>query len=468
MAMSASDANRTELNGAEPSPRVAPGPRGHLLLGALLDVWRDRLGLMTGVTEDFGDVVRFSMGPKTLYFFNHPDHAKHVLSDNSANYVKGIGLIQAKRVLGEGLLTSEGDLWRRHRRLIQPSFHRDRMTEFADVVVEEARRMLARWRSGPGRVNVVREMTDLTLGVLGRTLLSAELGPHQALGDAFEVAQDQAMFEMVTLGVVPHWLPTPRNRRFRQARTYLEGLVADMVADREARSDAADDDMLGRLLSDYRDEPDAALKKRRLRDELITILLAGHETTASTLSWTWYLMDRHPDVAERMHAEAVEVLGGRDPGYADMHALPYTGMVIQEAMRLYPPVWILPRRAIGADVIDGYEVPRGADVLVCPYTLHRHPEFWTDPERFDPERFGGDLVRARHRYAYIPFGAGPRFCVGNNLGMMEAVLVAAMVAREFQLAVPPGREVVAEPMLSLRARGGLPMTLTPRSNAVTG
>jgi cytochrome P450 len=453
----------TESAGRAAEHRSAPGPRGHLLLGALLDVWRDRLGLMTGVTEDFGDVVRFKMGPKTLYFFNHPDHAKHVLADNSANYRKGIGLIQAKRVLGDGLLTSEGELWKRHRRLIQPSFHRDRLTGFAEVVVDEARAMLTRWRAGAGEVNVVREMTDLTLGVLGRTLLSTELGSHEALGDAFEVAQDQAMFEMVTLGVVPHWLPTPRNHRFRDARAHLESLVADMVAGRESQDGGRGDDMLGRLLDNYRDEPDAALKWRRLRDELITILLAGHETTASTLSWTWYQMHRNPDVAQRVHAEALATLGDRDPVYEDLHRLQYTSNVVQEAMRLYPPVWILPRRAIGADVIDGYEVPAGADVLICPYTLHRHPEFWADAEVFDPDRFAGDVAVSRHRYAYIPFGAGPRFCVGNNLGMLEAVLVAAMVAREFRLDIRPGYEVVAEPMLSLRARGGLPMTVRPVS-----
>lgn len=447
---------------SDPTPvKVAPGPRGHVLLGTLLDIWRDRLGLMTGLTEQFGDVIRFKMGPKSLYFFNHPNHAKYVLSDNSANYQKGIGLIQAKRVLGEGLLTSEGELWRRHRRVIQPAFHRERVASWSGIVVEEAKHMLSKWRPG-AQVNVVREMTDLTLGVLGRTLLDADLGPHQALGDAFEVAQDQAMYEMVTLGMVPHWLPTPRNRRFRHARQELAELVRLMVAQREGAPRPDGEDVLSRLLNDYRDEPDAKLKAKRLRDELITVLLAGHETTASTLSWTWYQMNEQPELAERMHEEAVRVLGDRDPVYEDMHRLTYTTMVIQEAMRLYPPVWLLPRRAVAADTIDGYEVPAGADVLICPYTLHRHPGFWDDAERFDPERFAVEKVKLRHRYAYIPFGAGPRFCVGNNLGMMEAVLVAAMVAREYRLALAPGYQVVAEPMLSLRAKGGLPMTVQPR------
>ena len=442
--------------------RTAPGPAPHKLPGTLLGVWRDRLGLMTSVVQRYGDAVRIKMGPRTLYFFNHPDHAKHVLSDHAANYRKGIGLIHAKRVLGEGLLTSEGELWRKQRRTIQPTFRRERLAGFAPAVVDEAGAMLERLDAAAGRrpVNVVAEMTRLTLGVLGRTLLDADLTPFGMLGPAFEVVQDQAMFEMTTLNTVPLWLPVPRNRRFRAARSQLEDVVFTLTAGREKDPRPGGDDVISRLLGAYRDERDAGLRRRRLRDELVTILLAGHETTASTLSWTWYLIDRHPEVAARMTAEAKEVLGTRPPGYDDIRDLRYTNMVLQEAMRLYPPVWILPRRAVHEDEIDGYRVPAGGDVLICPYTLHRHPGFWRDPDRFDPQRFDPAGPGPAHRYAYIPFGAGPRYCVGNNLGMMEATLVAAMVARRFRLRLVPGRRVAAEPMLALRARGGLPMTVT--------
>jgi cytochrome P450 len=442
-------------------PRAVPGPRGHALLGTLLHVWRDRLGFMTDVTQQYGDAVRFTMGPKSLYFFNHPEHAKHVLADNHANYHKGIGLIHAKRVLGEGLLTSEDELWRRQRRTIQPTFQRERLARFAGSVVEEGDALVRRWRARAGGrpVDVVQEMTHLTLGVMGKTLLDADLGAYEALGHAFEVAQDQAMFEMQTLGAVPHAAPLPRHFRFRKARRELERVVSELVATRQREGYEGRDDMLSRLLLAYRDESDEQLRRQRLNDELITILLAGHETTASTLSWTWYRVSRDPEIGRRMHAEAVAVLGDRPPRYEDLHELRYITMVVQEAMRLYPPVWILPRRAVGPDEIAGYPVPAGADVLVCPYTLHRHPDFWDEPERFEPDRFATDRAAARHRYAYIPFGGGPRFCVGNNLGMMEAVFVAAMVAREFRLQVVPGRKVVPEPMLSLRVRNGLPMTI---------
>ncbi len=440
-----------------------PGPRGAALFGVMAGVWRDRLGMMSGITEDFGDAVRFKLGPKSLYFFNHPDHAKHVLADNAANYHKGIGLVHAKKVLGDGLLTSEGDLWKQQRKTINPAFRRDRLARFAGLVAQEASGLTDSWRRRTRRgptppVDVVQEMTALTLGVLGQTLLNADLGAYESMGHAFDVVQDQAMFEMMTLNMVPHAVPLPRHFRFRKASRELDRIVLDIVRRRE-ESGQTGDDVLARLLADLAQETDEQVRRRRLRDELITILLAGHETTASTLSWTWYEIDRHPEVAARMREEAREVLGDGLPEYADLHRLTYTTQVIQEAMRLHPPVWILPRRSLAPDEVGGYHVPAGADVLVCPYTLHRHPRFWADPDRFDPGRFATDQAATQHKYAYIPFGGGPRFCIGNNLGMMEAVFVAAMVAREFRLELQPGREVVGEAMLSLRIRGGLPMII---------
>jgi cytochrome P450 len=225
--------------------------------------------------------------------------------------------------------------------------------------------------------------------------------------------------------------------------------------------DFSGNDVISLLQRAYRDEPDSSLRQRRLRDELVTILLAGHETTASTLSWTWFLLARHPEAAQAVHAEAAGVLGDRVPGYEDVARLPYTTRVIQEAMRLYPPVWGLPRKALGPDEIGGYPIPAGADVMICPYTLHRHKAFWADPGKFRPERFEPAAVGHAHRYAYIPFGAGPRVCVGSHLGMLEATLVAAMVARRFRLDLAGGADPVPEPMLSLRVRGGLPMKVRP-------
>jgi cytochrome P450 len=443
-----------------PPRATPPGPPWHTLPRTLWQLGRDRLGLMTAATG-YGDAVRISIGPRTLYFFNHPDHARHVLADNSANYRKGIGLVHARRALGDGLLTSEGELWRRQRGVIAPVFAHRRIARQVGIIAEEAALLVDRLKTyqGGGPVDVLRELTGLTLGVLGRTLLEADLARFESIGESFEAVQDQAMFEMASLGLVPTWVPLPHQLRFRRARRNLQRVVDQLVAERVAglRQDAGD--ALSRLILSTRREADPRVRRQRLRDELVTLLLAGHETTASTLGWTLHLLDRHPQVRERLRAEAVEVLGDRPPGYEDVRRLRYVTMVLQETMRLYPPVWILTRRARADDEVGGYHVPAGSDVLISPYTLHRHPGFWSSPERFDPERFDPDRPADRPRYAYLPFGAGPRVCVGSQLGMLEASLVLATVARGLRLATVAGHRVVPQPMLSLRIRGGLPMTV---------
>jgi cytochrome P450 len=452
------------MNGGRVRP-VPPGPTGLALLGTLWKLGSDRLGLMTSAADRYGDAVRLGPGVKPLYFFNHPDAAKHVLADNSQNYHKGIGLMHARRALGDGLLTSEGELWRKQRTVIQPVFQARRIAKQADTVAGEAAQLLARLRGHVGRstpVDVVSEMTDFTLGVLGRTLLDTDLKAFRAVGPAFEAMQDQAMFELASMSMVPMWVPLPKQLRFRRARRYLQEVVDQLVADRMAEGTDGRDDALSRLIESTRSEADPRVGRQRMREELVTLLLAGHETTASTLSWTFHLIDRHPEVRERLHEEAVRVLGDRLPAYDDLAELRYTSMVISEVIRLFPPVWMLSRIAQSPDEVAGYPVPAGADVLICPYTLHRNPEFWRSPERFDPERFHPE-TGGHARYSYLPFGAGPRFCVGNHLGLMEAVFVTAMVARELRLTTKPGYRVVPEPMLSLRVRGGLPMMVGPAS-----
>ncbi|WP_043617861.1 cytochrome P450 [Nonomuraea candida] len=441
-------------------PAVPPGPSRLAAPALFRQLVGDRLGLMSEAARRYGDAVKLTIGPKSIYLFNHPDHAKHVLADNSGNYHKGIGLTEARRVIGDGLLTSEGELWKRQRRTIQPLFQNKRIAQQDTVIGEEAGRLVARLRAhvGGGPVDVAREMTGLALGVLGRTLLDADLGAHASLGHSFEGVQDQAMFEMVTLGMVPLWLPLPLHLRFRRSRRALHRAVDLLVAERLHRPTDGGD-LLSRLIASAREEGDPRAARRRLRAELVTVLLAGHETTASTLSWAFHLLDRHPQVWERLHDEAVSVLGDRPPVYGDLQRLTYTTMILHEVMRLYPPVWALTRVAQRDDEVGGYRVPAGADVLISPYTLHRHPGYWGEPDRFDPDRFDPRLPSARPRYAYIPFGAGPRFCVGNHLGMMEATFVLAMVARELRLTGLPGHRAVPEAMLSLRVRGGLPMTV---------
>jgi enediyne biosynthesis protein E7 len=443
---------------------VPPGPPRRAALGILRQLRADRLGLMSGAVAEYGDAVRVAIGPKTLYIFNHPDHAKHVLADNAANYHKGIGYTEAKRALGDGLLTSEGALWKEQRRTIQPVFQHKRIARQADVIIDEALALVERLRARQGArrpVDVLDEITALTLGVLGSTLLDADLGAFDSIGHSFEAVQDQAMFEMETLGMVPQWLPLKGQREFRGARTDLDRIVDLLVAQRKANPIESGDDVLTRLIASTAKETDRRVGDRRMRDELVTLLLAGHETTASTVGWTLDLVSRHPEVRERLHEEAVAVYGDRRPAYEDLRQLRYTHMVLEEAMRLYPPVWILPRRAVADDEVGGYHVPAGSEVLICPYILHRHPRYWVDPERFDPERFDPDVPSNRPRYAHLPFGAGPRFCVGNHLGMMEAAFIISTLMRDLRLENVPGHRVKPEPMMSLRLGGGLPLTVRP-------
>jgi enediyne biosynthesis protein E7 len=437
-----------------------PGPPRRATFRLLKQLFTDRLALMGDNAGTYGDVVRIAIGPKAMYLVNHPDLAKHVLADNAANYHKGIGLQEARRALGDGLLTSDGDTWKTQRRTIQPVFQPKRISRQAAVVASEVDTVIKRLAGHDGPVEILHEMTGLTLGVLGKTLLDAELGGYETLGHSFEAVQDQAMFEAVTLSMVPQWVPLKKQVEFRAAREDLRRIADELVEQRLANPVENGEDVLSRLIASGSAE---GASRERMRDELITLLLAGHETTASTLGWAFHLIDEHPEVAERLHAEAVEVLGDRLPEHEDLRKLTYTVAVVEEVMRLYPPVWLLPRIAQADDEIGGYHVPAGSDVVVVPYTLHRHPELWTDPERFDPGRFDAANPAGRPpRYAYIPFGAGPRFCIGNSLGVMEAVFVLAMAARDLELRKVPGKVVEPEAMLSLRVRGGLPMTVHRR------
>ena len=316
-----------------------------------------------------------------------------------------------------------------------------RIAARADVLAEEAERLVSRWRAlaGGAPIDIREEMTSLSLGVLGRTLLDTDLEPYASMGHDFEMVQDQAMFEVMSLNMVPQWVPLPGQLRFRKARADLHRITSELTRMRRDNPTPDADDVLTRLINSGAQDADPVAAEARIRDELVTLLLAGHETTASTLSWAFYLLDQHPEVRQRLRQEAIEVLGDRRPTYADLSRLTYTGMVVQEVMRLYPAVWMLARTAKADDDVAGYRVRAGNDVVICPWALHRNPEFWPN--------------------SYLPFGAGPRFCIGNHLGLMEATFVLALVCRELDLRLVPGRRVRPEAMLSLRVKGGLPMTV---------
>lgn len=450
---------------AERSPaqreRVAPGPRGRHLLGSLLEVRRDRLRFVTAATREYGDLVCFRMGPKRLFLINHPDYARHVLCDRVANYEKGLGLAEAEPLLGKGLLTSEGDLWTAQRRLLQAAFHAGRIEDYCGSMVSAAAAQVETWQQPEHAesLDVAQEMVHLTINILGRTLFRFDLKERAA-----EVSEDLAtltrwaMSRMASLLPLPLGAPTPRNFRARKSLRRLEALVEEMMRGR----DAGDGDLLSLLAAQRETNGARPADDKQIRDEVMTLLLAGHETTAATLAWTWYELARNPEAARRVRAEADEVLAGRPATAEDLPRLVYTRAVVDEVLRLYPPVWLLPRRAKEDDVIDGYAIPARSDVLVCLYTLQRHRAYWDDGDAFDPSRFEPGHSAERRNCSYIPFGAGPRTCLGSRFGMAEVMLVVATIAQRYSLELVPGANVEAQSMLTLHPSG---LRMQPRRRA---
>lgn len=437
--------------------RRVPGPRGHRLLGSLLEVRRDRLKFVTHATQTYGDLICFRMGPKRLYLLNHPDYARHVLCDNVTNYRKGLGLIEAKPLLGEGLLTSDGELWASQRRLLQAAFHNKRMDDFSHAMVDAANVMLERWqkRASTEQVDIAHEMVGLTINILGSTLFRIDFTDTiEDISGDLTLLTRWAMSRMTSIWKLPLHVPTPKNRRARAALQRLESIVEKMI---RQHAHPGNDGLLSLLAAQNSEN------SKQVRDEVMTLLLAGHETTAATLTWVWYLLSQHPEVERRLHAEVDQVLGGRPATLSDIPRLVYTKMIVSETLRLYPPVWLLPRKTINPDRLDHHNIPANSDVLVCVYTIHRHPRFWHEAERFDPERFATDKGPERDSCAYLPFGAGPRTCLGSRFGLMEVMLTVATIAQRFSLRLAGDQKVEPEASLTLHPRRGLPMSLHRRA-----
>jgi cytochrome P450 len=452
------------------SPRrdVPPGPRGHWLLGVGPAAALDPLRLYVEAWRKYGDVVRLRAIPSfSWYLVTHPRDIEHVLVHNQRNYVKG-GFFRRALVplLGNGLFTNEGDSWLAQRRLIQPAFHRGHVTALADTIVGPTEAIVERWQAIAAtgqRVDVLDEMTRLTLQIAGLSLFGADLtGAASGIGAASRVVFEQANHRLNTPFPLPDWVPTSRNRRFVRARHVLDQAVFSIVEQRR-REPSPRHDLLA-LLMDARDESGAGMTDRQLRDEVVTLMLAGHETTAATLAWTWYLLSENPEAAERLASELDSVLAGRTPTVEDLARLPYTEMVILESMRLYPPAWGVPRQSLVEDELGGYRLPAGAMLAIGTHVTHRRPDFWEEPERFDPERFSPERSASRPRFAYLPFGGGARQCVGSSFAMLESRLVLAILAQRFRPRLVPGHPVVPDPTFTLRPRFGLPMTPEARAS----
>jgi len=433
------------------------------LVGDVLDMRRDPLGYLRLIAP-LGDVVRLRFG-RSLFLLNHPDHARHVLHDNYTNYRKSFFYGRMKPLVGEGLLTSEQPEWKRKRRLAQPAFHKERLAGFAGIMSRHTSAMLERWSPAAAcgePLDVAAEMMKLTLIVVGHALFGQDLlGGAERAGRALTTAlriTNERFFALIDL---PPWVPTPRNLRFSAAMRVLDALVNEIIASRHTGSPR--DDLLG-MLMEARDEGGGGLTDAELRDEVMTMILAGHETTANALTWAFHLLAGTPQVESALHQESSRVLEGREATVEDLPRLDLASRVHQEAMRLFPPAWIFGREAVAPDRFGPYSIPAGAAVSISPYLLHRDPRFWEVPDRFDPDRFLPAEVARRHKFAYVPFAAGPRMCIGSSFAMMEMQIVLAMVTSRYRLMPVSDRPVELDPSVTLRPRHGMWMTIVPRSH----
>jgi cytochrome P450 len=415
----------------------------------------------------YGDVFRFQLGPLVFHQLAHPDHVKHVLLDHQKNYPRSRHYDRVRVVVGSGLVTSEGPVWRRLRRMAQPAFHPQRVAALAGVMTEATEELRQRWQayaeSGVA-FNVVGEFVELTLRIVGRALLGIDLGGEaDRIGSAMTTALGYLEYRLGNLLSLPPGVPTPRYLRARRALETIDSVVYDVIARRRAAPDAGHDtgDLLSMLLATQDDETGAGPTDRELRDHVLTFIGAGHETTAIALPWTVYLLTQHRDADARLRAEVAAVLGGRVPTANDLPRLSYTRRVIEESLRLYPPVYAVSRDVKASDEIGGFHIPAGSMVLLSPYVTHRHPLLWPDPETFDPDRFTPEQSAERPRFAWYPFLGGPHQCIGQEFAMMEITLVVAMLVQAFQFRLAPGFHVEPQPMLSLRPRGGLSLILQP-------
>ncbi len=434
-------------------PGVLPGPATQF---SLREIQQNPLAFLVEMSRTYGDISTYRADGWQVVLLNHPASIKHVLQDHQRNYVKTgtPDLMMLKPMLGEGLMTSEGDSWLRQRHLAQPAFHREQVAAFGRLMVDITVDLCGELRQYADRaqpIEVTEHMTRLTTRIVARALYGADIVQH--LGHFSESVQVMNEF-------MAHFDPrdSVRYQKFRAAHAAIHSVVEDIIRQRRSASDSGHD-LLAMLMRAQDAQTGLGMTDSQLRDQVMTLLMAGHETTAKALTWTWYLLDRHRQVAQRLHAEHAAVLGGRLPTIEDLPCLPYTWMILQEVMRLYPPVWIMSRRAVADDVIDGYHIPAGALVLISPYLLHRHAAYWPNPDRFDPERFSPQQSSGRPPYASFAFGGGPRQCIGKSFATVELQLVLATIAQRYTLRLVPDYPVEPEALVTLCPRGGLPMTL---------
>jgi cytochrome P450 len=454
----------TGVGTATPEARgkIPPGPdsaKRKNFSGQLGMVRRDPLGFFTHCARTYGDITAMRYFNFRVFFINNPDYIEDVLVNNARKFHKGRALQANKGVFGEGLLTSEGSFWLRQRRLAQPAFHRARVAAYAETMVRYTERLLETWHDGEER-DLHEEMLRVTLQIVGKTLFDADVAR-----DAREVGKSLELLLELSANFgrdifIPRWLPTPQNLRKARAIRKLDKIIYRIIEERR-KSDRDTGDLLSMLLA-ARDEDGSRMTDQQLRDESITLFLAGHETTANALSWTWWLLAQNPAAEKKLHAELDSLLAGRAPTFDDVAKLKFTENVLTESLRLYPPAWGTARVAIEDHEIGGYKVPKGTGVSLAQWVMHRDPRWFDGPEDFRPERWEDGLAKRLPRFAYFPFGGGPRQCIGNTFALMEATLVLATIAQRYRFRLVPGHSVVPLASITLRPRHGIRAMLEAR------
>ena len=446
-----------------PPARVAPGPRPHPLLGNMMDINRQGvIGFAYQAWREYGDVCRFQFGPMRAQLFVRPEAVHHIMAEKRQNYIKGASHDKMRLWLGKAILTSEGADWQRQRRLMQPTYTPRGVMHFANLMTDAIQQVEARWLAHAGRaageaINVNAEMVRMTTSIISLAMFGEDISDTaRTVDEALQTILSQTVQRMTAIIDPPLFIPTPANRRFQWAERTLDAFVYDIIQRRRrlgSQAQSSGDDLLWLLIQARDEETGAVMDDRQLRDEVMVTFFAGHDTSAQLLTWCWYLLAQNEAVEEKLHAELERVLAGRTPTLDDVPQLTYTRMVLDEALRLYPPVAMFPRDVLADDTIDGYAVPAKSMVFVGPYMTHRHPEFWERPLEFYPEHFTPEQVERRPRYAYYPFSAGPRTCIGNHFALLEATLALAELAQRVRLRLAPGQRIEPEFVGTLRPVG---------------
>ena len=449
-----------------------PAVKGPWILGSAIYFTQDPLNSQVRFVPEYGGIFQLNSsflelfsGIKMLVIVSNPDYVKHLMQENNRNYRKSFGYEIMQLLLGQGLLTSEGDFWRRQRRLMQPAFHRARLAALANIMTGECKELLKKWNTLPHNsvINLSRDMMEMTLTIVSKAMFSTDVDDAiDVVNREFNIANEKLIRRITRPFKLPLWIPTPGNNREKRAYSAIQDVVTGIIEKRR-KSGERYDDLMAMLMEAKDEDTGEMMSNNQIRDEVVTIFLAGHETTAVALTWLFHCLDENPIVKDTLMREVKTVLNGRAPELNDLPQLDYTRMVIEETLRLYPPAWIIGRRANEDDEIDGYFIAKDTNCLIPVYQIHRDERHWEEPLKFKPERFSKENSRNRHKFVYFPFGGGPRLCIGNNFALMEMQLAVPMILQQFDLYKPGNFKFRQDPLITMRPEPDMKMIITKRA-----